>query len=81
MLLLKQRSKSIPQTFHRTKLIVNKHSDEFAIVNTMIKEMEEKSVVIENTIAEVKATTESNTLNISLNYKQDDQIKNDGKSF
>lgn len=51
------------------------------MLQKMVKELEEKSVYMDNSISDVKSTTESNTLNISLNHKQMEQINNDRKSF
>jgi hypothetical protein len=58
---------------------VNVHSDQIALLQKMVKELEEKSVYTDNSISDVKSTTESNTLNISLNHKQMEQINNDRK--
>jgi hypothetical protein len=55
------------------------HSDQIALLQKMVKELEEKSVYTDNSISDVKSTTESNTLNISLNHKQMEQINNDRK--
>lgn len=46
--------------------IVNVHTEQIALLQKMCKELEEKSVYMDNSISDVKSTTESNTLNISL---------------
>ena len=51
------------------------------MLEKMVKELKVKSVYMENSISDVKSTTESKTLNISLKYKQMEQIDNDRKSF
>ena len=63
-------SKFIEQEFHRTVGTVNVHTDQIALLQKICKELEEKSVYMDNSISDVKSTTESNTLNISLNHKQ-----------
>jgi hypothetical protein len=45
----------------------------------MVKELEEKSVDMENSISDVKSTTESNTLNISLNQQKMEKMNTDRK--
>ena len=45
----------------------------------MVKELEEKSFDTDNSITKVKSTTESNTLNISLNHKQMEKSNSDRK--
>ena len=49
---------------------MNVHTDQIALLQKICKELEEKSVYMDNSISDVKSTTESNTLNISLNHKQ-----------
>jgi len=57
--------------------ITNVHTEQIALLQKICKELEEKSVYMENSISDVKSTTESNTLNISLNHKQMEQNNND----
>jgi hypothetical protein len=56
------------------------HTEQIALLQKICKELEEKSVYMDNSISDVKSTTESNTLNISLNHKQMEQNNNDCKS-
>ena len=51
------------------------------MLEKMVKELKVKLVYMDNSISDVKSTTESKTLNISLKYKQMEQIDNDRKSF
>ena len=51
------------------------------MLEKMVKELKVKSVYMENSISDVKSTTESKPLNISLKYKQMEQIDNDRKLF
>lgn len=55
------------------------HGDDIEMLKKIVKELEEKSNYHDNLISEVKSTTESNTLNISLNQHQMQQINTEGK--
>ena len=55
------------------------HTDQIALLQKICKELEEKSVYMDNSISDVKSTTESNTLNISLNHKHMELNNNDCK--
>ena len=63
----------------RSGIQQNLHSDQIASLFKMVKELEEKSVDTDNSITKVKSTTESNTLNISLNHKQMEKSNSDRK--
>ncbi len=55
------------------------HDDQVEMLFKMVKELEEKSVDMENSISDVKSTTESNTLNISLNHQKMEKMNTDRK--
>ena len=54
---------------YRNKNNIAKNTDDIELLKAIVKELEQKSVEQDESVSDLKATTESTSINVSLNHR------------
>ena len=55
--------------YYRNKNNIAKNTEDIELLKAIVKELEQKSVEQDESVSDLKATTESTSINVSLNHR------------